>query len=177
MNIWNLTQLNFFMAVFLHRHVFSNGVFLVLNTLTANIQFLKIQLQVFKMKKKFGTSNSIFKIQSAEIQIVQKVGQRSSTGKSRWSPKSRTKHLLRPGGDMFGSLRLVLSWPWHITRGSVILGAFDLKQHWQNDHLMTSKYRESYKKAVGSYAFKSLLRYFDVIRWSFCSALLQVKRA
>ncbi len=55
------------------------------------------------MKKKFGTSNSIFKIQSAEIQIVQKVGQRSSTGKSRWSPKSR-----------FSSLRLVLSWPWHI---------------------------------------------------------------
>ncbi len=114
MNIWNLTQLNFFMAVFLHRHVFSNGVFLVLNTLTANIQFLKIQLQVFKMKKKFGTSNSIFKIQKRRIQIVQKVGQRSSTGKSRWSPKSRTKHLLRPGGDMFGSLRLVLSWPWHI---------------------------------------------------------------
>ncbi len=66
------------MAVFLHRHVFSNSVFFVLNSLTANIQFLKIQLQVFKMKKKFGTSNSIFKIQRAEIQIVQKVGQRSS---------------------------------------------------------------------------------------------------
>ncbi len=27
----------------------------------------KIQLQVFKMKKKFGTSNSIFRIQNAEI--------------------------------------------------------------------------------------------------------------
>ncbi len=94
-------------------HVFSNSWFFVLNSLTANIQFLKIQLQVFKMKKKFGTC-SILKIQSAEIQIVQKVGQRSSTGKSRWSPKSRTKHLLRPGGDMFGSLRLVLSWPQHI---------------------------------------------------------------
>ncbi len=102
------------MAIFLHRHVFLNCVFFVLNCLTANIQFLKIQLQVFKMKKKFGTSNSIFKIQSAEIQIIQKVGQRSSTGKSRLSPKSRTKHLLRPGGDMFGSLRLVLSWPRHI---------------------------------------------------------------
>ncbi len=45
----------------------------------------------------------------------------------------------------------------------------------QNDHRMTSKYRESNKKAVGSYAFESLLRYFDVIRWSFCSALLQVE--
>ncbi len=93
---------------------FQTAYFFVLNSLTANIQFLKIQLQVFKMKKKFGTSNSIFKIQNAEIQIVQKVGQRSSTGKSRRSPKSRTKHLLRPGGDMFGSLRLVLSWPRHI---------------------------------------------------------------
>ncbi len=45
-------------------------------------------------------------------------------------------------------------------------GAFDLKQLLQNDHRMTSKYRESYKKAVGSYAFKSLSRYFYVIRWS-----------
>ncbi len=34
----------------------------------------------------------------------------------------------------------------------------------QNDHHMTSKYRESDKKAVGSYAFQSLSRYFDVIR-------------
>ncbi len=47
---------------------------------------------------------------------------------------------------------------------SVALGAFDLKQRLQNDHSMTSKYRESYKKAVGSYAFKSLSRYFDVRR-------------
>ncbi len=62
---------------------FQTADFFALNSLTANIQFLKIQHQVFKMKKKFGTSNSIFKIQSAEIQIVQKVGQRSSTGKSR----------------------------------------------------------------------------------------------
>ncbi len=67
----------------------------VLNSLTANIQFLKIQLQVFKMKKKFGTSNSIFRIQNAEIQSIQKVGQRSSRGKSRRSPKSQTKRLLR----------------------------------------------------------------------------------
>ncbi len=47
----------------------------------------------------------------------------------------------------------------------------------QNDHRMTSKYRESDKKAVGSYAFESLSRYFDVIRWSFCTALIQVERA
>ncbi len=47
----------------------------------------------------------------------------------------------------------------------------------QNDHRMTSKYRESDQKAVGSYAFESLSRYFDVIRWSFCSALLQVECA
>ncbi len=67
----------------------------VLNSLTANIQFFKIQLQVFKIKKKFGTSNSILRIQNAEIQSVQKVGQRSSRGKSRRSPKSQTKHLLR----------------------------------------------------------------------------------
>ncbi len=65
-----------------HRH-FQTAYFFVLNSLTANIQFLKIQLQIFKMKKKFATSNSIFKIQSAEIQMVQKVGQTSSTGKSR----------------------------------------------------------------------------------------------
>ncbi len=42
---------------------------------------------------------------------------------------------------------------------------------------MTSKYRESDKKAVGSYAFESLSRYFDVIRWAFCAAPLQVERA
>ncbi len=60
---------------------------------------------------------------------------------------------------------------------AVLFGAFDLKQRLQNDHRMTSKYRESYKKAVGSYAFKSLSRYFDVIRWSFCTAPLQVERA
>ncbi len=47
----------------------------------------------------------------------------------------------------------------------------------QNDHRMTSKYRESDKRADGSYAFKSLSRYFDVIRWSFCAVLLQVERA
>ncbi len=40
---------------------FQTADFFVLNSLTANIQFLKIQLQVFKMKKKIGTSNSIFK--------------------------------------------------------------------------------------------------------------------
>ncbi len=79
----------------------SNNEHLKLNTIkkknffTANIQFKKIQLQVFKMKKKFGTSNSIFRIQNAEIQSIQKVGQRSSRGKSRRSPKSRTKRLLR----------------------------------------------------------------------------------
>ncbi len=64
------------MSVFFCEHVFSDYGFSVLNYLTTNMQFLKIQLQDFKMKKKFGTSNSIFEFQSAEIQIVQKVGNR-----------------------------------------------------------------------------------------------------
>ena len=38
---------------------FQTASFFVLNSYTANIQFKKIQIQVFKMKK-FGTSNSVF---------------------------------------------------------------------------------------------------------------------
>ncbi len=87
MNIWNVTK---FVWQFFNRRVFSDSGFFVLSSLTVNIPFFKIQLQVFKMKK-FGTSNSIFKIQSAEIQIVQKVGQKLSTGKRRWSPKKSNK--------------------------------------------------------------------------------------
>ncbi len=47
-------------------NVFSDYGFSVLNYLTTNMQFLKIQLQDFKMKKKFGTSNSIFEFQTTE---------------------------------------------------------------------------------------------------------------
>ncbi len=54
------------------------------------------------------------------------------------------------------------------------LGAFDFKR--QNDQCMTSKYRESDKRADGSYALEWLSRYFDVIHWSFCAAPLQVER-
>ncbi len=50
------------------------------------------------------------------------------------------------------------------------LGAFDLKQR-------CAEWSPYDKKAVGSYAFELLSRYFDVIRWSFCSALLQIERA
>ncbi len=94
--MWNLHEFNF---------LNSNNEHLKLNTIKkknicseffdCKYTVLKIQLQVFKMKKKFGTSNSIFKIQNAEIQSIQKVGQRSSRGKSRRSPKSQTKRLLR----------------------------------------------------------------------------------
>ncbi len=49
----NVTQFNF-----LFIDVFSNSGFFVLNS--AKIHFLTIQLQVFKMKRKFGTLNSIF---------------------------------------------------------------------------------------------------------------------
>ncbi len=56
-----------------------------------------------------------------------------------------------------------------------IIGAFDLKQRCAEWSPYDNKYRESDKKAVGSYAFESFSRYFDVIRWSFCAALLQVE--
>ncbi len=42
---------------------------------------------------------------------------------------------------------------------------------------MTSKYRESDKRANGSYAFEWLSRYFDIIHWPFYVALLKVQRA
>ncbi len=47
------------------------------------------------------------------------------------------------------------------------LGAFDFKR--QNDQCMTSKYRESDKRADGSYAFEW--------HWPFCAAPLKVERA
>ncbi len=56
-----------------------------------------------------------------------------------------------------------------------LLGTFDLKQRCAEWSPYDIKYRESDKKAVGSYAFESFSRYFDVIRWSFCAALLQVE--
>ncbi len=110
MNIWNLTK---FLWQFFIRRVFSDSGFFVLSSLTVNIPFFKIQLQVFKMKK-FGTSNSIFKIQSAEIQIVQKVGQRLSTGKRRWSPKKSNKAFTVTGKGYVRFTWLVWSWPQHI---------------------------------------------------------------
>ncbi len=42
---------------------------------------------------------------------------------------------------------------------------------------MTSKYRESDKRADGSYAFEWLSRYFDVIHWPFYAAPLKVECA
>ncbi len=59
---------------------------------------------------------------------------------------------------------------------SLTIGAFDLKQRCAEWSPYDIKYRESDKKAVGSYAFESFSRYFDVIRWSFCAALLQVEQ-
>ncbi len=47
---------------------------------------------------------------------------------------------------------------------NLLLGAFDLKQRCAECSLYDIKYRESDKKAVGSYAFESFSRYFDVIR-------------
>ncbi len=46
----------------------------------------------------------------------------------------------------------------------------------QNGQCMTSKYRESDKRADGSYAFEWLSRYFDVIHRPFYAAPLKVER-
>ncbi len=47
----------------------------------------------------------------------------------------------------------------------------------QNAQCMTSKYRESDKRADGSYAFEWLSRYFDFIHWPFCAAPLKFECA
>ncbi len=61
----------------------------------------------------------------------------------------------------------------HLALG-VSLGVFDLKQRCAEWSPYDIKYRESDKRADGSYAFESLSRYFDVTLLSFCA---EVERA
>ncbi len=57
MNIRNVTQLHFYDS-FLIDMYFHTADFFSFYSLTANMQFFKIQLHVFKIKKKFGPSKS-----------------------------------------------------------------------------------------------------------------------
>ncbi len=62
----------------------------------------------------------------------------------------------------------------HVTR--VMRDARRIRREAALHRMITvSKYRESDKKAVRSYAFESLSRYFDVIRWSFCTASIRTR--
>ncbi len=45
--------IDFFYGSFLHRHVFSNSIFFVLNSLTANIQFFKNTASSFQDEEEF----------------------------------------------------------------------------------------------------------------------------